>query len=178
MKLLTPLISYHLSYEAVSASYISLLCFLTIFLSNLPYTFIWRTWSSNINVPVEVSSSVGNFDTPWKFSWETLWNSKSEFWFWHSTDLDFIRPVDFLKGGHLKKFGVKKYFSWKPCRSYEHCWYVLNFRNRFRFSLFFKSKSTYTRSNLHVTACEMLFGCRQRNGKDTLEYWPCSPCVI
>jgi hypothetical protein len=28
---------------------------------------------------------------------------KSEFRFWHSTDLDFIRPVNYLRGGHLKK---------------------------------------------------------------------------
>ena len=60
MKLLTPLISYHLSYEAVSASYISLLCFFNNIFVKLAIHFWSKKFIFHENL-VEVRSIAGMY---------------------------------------------------------------------------------------------------------------------
>ncbi len=86
--------------------------FWTIFMSNLPYTFICRTWYSHkIFVPVEVSSTDGDFDIFGK----KFQNINFDFGTFKTLILR-ARSI-FLKGGHPTKIWSKYYFSWKPCQS-------------------------------------------------------------
>ncbi len=58
--------------------------------------FSGRHYLQPINVPVEVRSPAGNFDTLRKNFVGGFWSAKSKFWFWRFINPDFIRTVDFF----------------------------------------------------------------------------------
>jgi hypothetical protein len=58
--------------------------------------FSGRHYLQQINVPVEVRSPAGNFDTLGKTFVGGFWSAKSKFRFWHFMNLDFIHTVDFF----------------------------------------------------------------------------------